>query len=358
VKLIKLLKNKFLTQFMLAIFLEKTHTQAFMKNQTSKSCSSGKSIYTITLTPQQAKTLKIWCEGQLWEPYSVEYAAFAFKGNKINLVQYNSGKLVIQGKGTEDFIKFTLEPNITQEMKFGYEEVHHPEWFSAHAGLDESGKGDFFGPVVCACVAVDEGVARTWIEMGIKDSKRITTDAEIFRFDELIRKTQGVVVKTTFAGMEKYNALYYKFGSNLNRLLAWQHATALSEVLQEKPVKWGMLDQFCEQPLVKKELKSYPDFDLRMSVRAESDPIVAAASIVARATFVRQMDKLSEQAGFKLLKGASAQVKEQGRNLVDKFGSESLGKFAKLHFRTAAEILGLPVPEKFVWKKKLKVDAT
>jgi ribonuclease HIII len=142
-------------------------------------------------------------------------------------------------------------------------------------------------------------------------------------------------------------------GRNLNRLLAWQHARALEETLRARPVPWGLLDQFTEQPLVQRQLRAVPEgFELRMRPRAESDPVVAAASIVARAEFVRQMRALSERAGEPLLKGASAAVKAQAVRLVEKFGPDALGDFAKLHFRTAFEALGLPVPEKKAWVRR------
>ncbi|GAB4269826.1 MAG: ribonuclease HIII [Opitutales bacterium] len=310
-----------------------------------------RSLYTLTLTDAQMDRLKAWCDRQLWEFYEVDHARFAFKGDKVNVVGYKSGKLVIQGKKTEDFVTYVLEAEITQEPKMGYEEVHHPEWFEAHAGLDESGKGDLFGPLVSACVVADAGVARIWMDAGLKESKRITSDASVLKLEKVIRATKGVVVKTTFAGMEKYNALYVKFGSNLNKLLGWMHARALEDALDAKHVPWGMLDQFSKKDLVTPNLKLKAAFELRMQTKAEEDPIVAAASIIARATYIKQMKKLSDVFGEPLLKGSGAQAKEQGYRVVEKFGPESFGQFAKLHFRTASEILGKPVPEKRPWQK-------
>ena len=104
---------------------------------------------------------------------------------------------------------------------------------------------------------------------------------------------------------------------------------------------WGLLDQFTEQPLTQRELakKGVKDFDLRMRTKAEEDPVVAAASVVARAEFVRQMHLLSKQLGEKLQKGAGPLVKEQGARIIEKFGAPALGNFAKLHFRTAYEVV-------------------
>jgi len=307
--------------------------------------------YTLTLTPEQMDKLRAWCDHRMWSFFAVEYARFAFKGDGVNVVCYESGKCVIAGKKTEDFVTYVLENEITKDPKLGYDEVHHPDWFEPHAGLDESGKGDLFGPLVSACVVVTEpGTARMWMDAGIKDSKAIGSDSVIMRLDKMIRATRGVAVKTVMPGMRKYNELYLKFGSNLNKLLAWYHARALEAALAQHPVPWGLLDQFTKQPLVQKSLRTVPkDFELRMRTKAESDPVVAAASIVARAEFVRQMHELSVTAGEELRKGASAEVKAQAKRIVEKFGADALGDYAKLHFRTAYEALGLPVPEKKVW---------
>lgn len=307
-------------------------------------------LYTIDLNPEQMKKLGTWLDKQLWAPYAVDHAAFAFKGNQVNVVAYKSGKVVIQGKKTEDFVHFVLEPEITQDARMGYDEVHHPEWYEAHAGLDESGKGDFFGPIVSTCVIADGEMVKHWVDKGIRDSKKITSDKAVLQLEEVIRKTSGVVIKTTFANMVKYNELYTKFGSNLNRLLAWLHAKSLEEALKERNVPWGMLDQFSKQPLVQNYFKD-SDFSLKMQTKAEADPVVAAASIIARATYLHQMEKLSQAAGEKLQKGVNAKVKEQAKMIIEKQGPEALKSFAKMHFRTAFEVLGLPVPEKVEWKK-------
>lgn len=295
------------------------------------------SIYTEKLNPEQMERLKIVCERKSWEPYEVAYARFAFKGPKINLVAYQSGKVVIQGKETEAFVVDVFEPEVTQTVKFGYDEVLRPEWFESHAGLDESGKGDFFGPVVSACVIADKEAIDAWRSAGIRDSKKIG-DPQIVKFAKMITETRGVAAKVMFCGMAKYNELMGKPRANLNLLLAWQHAKALEQALEQKWVPWGMLDQFSKQPLVQRYFKR-EDFDLRMQTKAEEDPVVAAASIVARAEYLRQMQKLSDRFGEKLLKGASAQVREQGVEIIEKFGAPALRDFAKLHFRTAHEVV-------------------
>jgi ribonuclease HIII len=298
--------------------------------------------YTVKLDDAQMEKLHVLLKERGWTPFAVAYTRFAFKADhlKVNVSAYTSGKAVVAGKGTEDFVRDVLEPEIIGAARLGYDEVLHPDWYESHAGLDESGKGDFFGPVVAATVIADRAAIEGWIKAGVKDSKKIA-EPQIMKLDQIVRETKGAVVRTCFCGMAKYNELMARPGANLNRLLAWQHATALEQALAAKRVPWGLLDQFSEQPLTQRELarKGVKDFDLRMRTKAEEDPVVAAASVVARAEFVRQMHLLSKKLGEKLQKGAGPLVKEQGARIIAKFGAPALGDFAKLHFRTAYEVV-------------------
>jgi ribonuclease HIII len=320
--------------------------------------------YTIKLDDAQLEKLRAICQARSWESFDVPYARFAFRGPDVNVTAYDKRKVVvIAGKGTEEFVLNTLETEVTQAPRLGYDEVLHPERFEAHAGLDESGKGDFFGPVIAATVIADKPAIDAWLKAGVKDSKRLA-DSQILKLDALIHKTAGAVVKTCACGMPKYNELMLRPGANLNRLLAWQHATALEQALNEKWVPWGLLDQFSKQPLTQRELakKGVKSFELKMRTRAEEDPVVAAASVVARAEYVRVMRKLSQRFGGPLQKGASGKVKEQAAEIIRKFGATALGDFAKLHFRTAYEVVAaagklaeLPLPkpkERVQWHRK------
>jgi ribonuclease HIII len=313
------------------------------------------SSYTVKLDDAQMEKLKAILVARGWTPFEVAYTRFAFKADhlKVNVSAYTSGKVVVAGKGTEDFVRDVIEPEVTGAAKLGYDEVLHPDWFESHAGCDESGKGDFFGPVIAATVIADRPAIEAWIKAGVKDSKKIA-ELQIIKLDQIIRETKGVAVRTCFCGMPKYNELMSRPHANLNRLLAWQHATALEQALAAKRVPWGLLDQFSKQPLTQRELakKGVQDFELRMRTKAEEDPVVAAASIVARAEFQRQMAMLSKKFGARLQKGAGPLVKEQAAQIMSKFGARALGDFAKLHFRTAYEVVSaagklgeLPLPE-------------
>lgn len=299
-----------------------------------------KTLYTSPINKEQMALLDTWLDKHLWAPYEVAYAQFAYKSRDVNVVAYKSGKLVVQGKGTEDFVMFVLEPEILKEAVFGYDEAYHPEWFEAHAGIDESGKGDLFGPLVSACVIADGKAVKLWQEQDLKESKKISSDKAALALAKKIRDTEGVIVKVSYANMQKYNELYNRFG-NLNQMLAWMHAKAIENALVECPVPWGMLDQFTKQPLVQRQLKKdgVKEFDLKMQTKAESDPVVAAASIIARATYIFAMKKLSEEVGIELKKGASSTTKAQAVEIVKKFGKDALPKFAKMHFKTAQEAI-------------------
>ncbi|MDR1890622.1 MAG: ribonuclease HIII [Puniceicoccales bacterium] len=290
-------------------------------------------IYTTKLNAAQFQLLHALCMGKSFEKYQVEYAKFAFKGNGVNIVAYESGKVVIQGKKTEEFIQFELEPNVTFSATFGYEEIEHPEWFEDHAGMDESGKGDLFGPLVTACVIAGNDIVRQWIKDGVRDSKNVSSDGMISALESKILKSD-CVSNVMCVSMEKYNELYVKFGSNMNILLAWMHSCSLQNALQKRYVPWGMLDQFSKRPIVQTFLKD-KNFDLRMQTKAESDPVVAAASILARAEYNRQINALSKKAGFTIKKGAGPLTVTQAHEIAKNLGYDNLKSFIKLHFATA-----------------------
>lgn len=154
------------------------------------------SLYTIKLSEEQLEKLESICDQKMFGWYAVDHSLFAFKSDyaKVNIVAYKSGKVVVQGKGTEEFVRDTIEAEITGKPELGYEEFHHPEWYEPHAGIDEAGKGDVFGPLVSCCVIADGDMVRAWREAGVKDSKALN-DASIYRLEKIILNTKGVVVK-------------------------------------------------------------------------------------------------------------------------------------------------------------------
>ncbi len=296
--------------------------------------------YTAPLTGDQVTALRHLLEGSGFEFSPKPYTIYFARKEKLSAAVYEKGpKLLLQGKGIEDFVSFELEPKILGEAKLGYEEVHAPEMFEPHFGIDESGKGDFFGPLVIAGVYTDREIARTFLENGIQDSKRIGSDAKIRALARMIRETPGVALEVVQIGPERYNDLYEKFG-NLNSLLGWGHARVIENLLALRPdCPRALSDKFADSRVVERSLMQHgQNIEVEQRTKAESDFAVAAASILARESFIDWLERHGKRSGLTLGRGVSAGVKETARQLVETGGAEALRRFAKVHFRTAHEI--------------------
>lgn len=316
--------------------------------------------YTGKLSEAQAALLKNHLSESGFEFRAVPYAKFAGAKDKLNVVLYESGKLVVQGKRTQEFIEFVLEPQIIGEAKLGYETVLNPELLLPRLGIDESGKGDFFGPLCVAGVYVNEKVIAVWKEAGIRDSKNISSDKKIFDLAKLIRETPGCVTSVVPIGNEAYNRLYSKMRS-VNTLLAWGHARVIENLMGRRhrmnpaPVR-AISDQFAsDKATVGKAIMSLGrEIELVQRHKAEEDIAVAAASILARNEFVTRLAQLGKAFGMVFPKGASAAVDLAAKEFIIKHGAENLAKVAKTHFRTALRAQGLPEPPKVQWKRSGK----
>lgn len=305
--------------------------------------SSAKTLHTHTtpLTPAQAATLRGVLTEQGYEFESKPYMLFAARKGKLNIAVYEKGpKAVIQGKGIEDFITFVLEPEILGEARLGYEEVLTPELFEPHFGIDESGKGDFFGPLVIAGVYVDAPLARHFREAGVQDSKAIGSDKRIRDLATAIRST-GAPHSVVSIAPPRYNELYRKIG-NLNRLLAWGHARVIENLCEARPdCPRALSDKFADVRVLERSLMAKgKKIHLDQRTKAESDFAVAAASILAREKFIDWLATASKATGIPLPRGASAAVKNAARELIASNGPQALETHAKTHFKTAAEVLG------------------
>lgn len=299
-----------------------------------------KNSYTRALTPQQAQDLRALLEDAGFEFSEKPYALYSAAKGKLNVTVYEKGpKVLVQGKETEEFVQFRLEPEILGAAELGYEEVNQAEMFTPHFGVDESGKGDFFGPLVIAGVFVDRSIARHLLDNGVMDSKRITSDARIRALADTIRETPGIVCDVVSLGPEKYNALYDKF-RNLNRLLAWGHARVIENLLKIRPnCPRALSDQFARPEQLERALMNKGrTIQLQQRTKAESDIAVAAASILARERFVGWLDECSLKLGYQLSKGVSNAVVDVGRKFIADKGAEKLPLIAKMHFKTADQI--------------------
>src|SRR4030095_627170 len=219
-------------------------------------------------------------------------ARSAAEKEKTNVVFYKSGKLVVQGKGTQEFVEFVLEPEILKQARLGYEMELNPDLLLPRIGVDESGKGDFLGPLCVAGVYINEAVVKAWKDSGVRDSKNISSDKRIGDLAKLIRQTPGCITTVVPIGNEAYNRLYAKVKS-VTSLLAWGHARVIENLMGQRhrmnpPPAKAISDQFAStKATVEKALmKMGRELELVQRHKAEEDIAVAAASILARHEFV------------------------------------------------------------------------
>jgi len=296
--------------------------------------------FTFELSKEQQRLLSDLIQTGNYREEFVPHTLLAASKEDLRINLYKSGKCVIQGKGARDWVAFTLEPSVLLQAGLDYEEVLNPGSVSPHMGIDESGKGDFFGPLVIAGVFVDRNIAAALKALDVRDSKRVTSDKKILAMAGDIRKTLAGKFNVVPIGPRAYNRLYASM-RNVNQMLAWGHARVIENLLEKVPdCPRAISDQFgptrqIEQALMRKGRK----IKLEQMPRAESDIAVAAASILARAEFVTALKKMEERYGSAFSKGASSRVREEGEQLVRANGPDILLETAKCHFKTADVVL-------------------
>ena len=315
--------------------------------------------YTCKLTDPQAAALRAWLQAHHYRFREVPYARFAAEKEKTNVVFYESGKLVVQGKGTQEFVEFVLEPEILQEARLGYEAVLNPDLLLPRLGVDESGKGDFFGPLCIAGAYVNESVVKAWAGVGIRDSKNISSDKRIRELAELIRKTPGCVTTVVPIGNEAYNRLYAKMRS-VNTMLAWGHARVIENLMGQRhrmnppPVR-AISDQFAaNKETVAKALMS-------LGRRDRAGPEAPGGRGPGRGRGLDPGPARVRHAAWARWRSSSARScpkaprrrwTRRPRKSRPQQGAEGLAKVAKMHFRTALRAQGLPEPPKVEWRRR------
>ena len=281
-----------------------------------------------------------------------EYALYCYSGLGVSVAYYaKRGKLLVQGKGTDDFMKLlppemlapASNPSSHAECGAYVPSSDEPDP-RPHFGVDESGKGDYFGPLVVAGVYSDEKTAPLLAEIGCRDSKTVGSDERIAQMAEKIRALQGVEYEVLCIGPKRYNELYDSQMGNLNRLLAWGHARVIAALHAKKPnCPRALSDQFANARVLSQALSERGvSIQLEQRPRAESDIAVAAASILARARFVEWMRQAAESAECELPLGCAPHVLQAAKHFVDKHGRERLSEVAKLHFKLTKQIDSVP----------------
>ena len=301
---------------------------------------SQQNSFTYKLTPeQQAIFVNIVQQGN-YRPVEREHTIIAAKAENCQISLYKSGKCLVQGKGASDFVTFTLEPMVLGAAGLGYEDVIDPEGLEARMGIDESGKGDLFGPIVIAGAYADETIVKAMREINVRDSKNISSDKKILDIGREIRRLLGNRFSLVKIGPQAYNRLYAKM-RNVNTLLSWGHARAIENLLETVPdCPKAISDQFGKKEQVEQALmKKGQSIELIQRHKAESDLAVAAASILARESFVLALRDMEKKYDMEFPKGASAAVKEAAVKLVEKHGPSVMLETVKCHFKTTDEVL-------------------
>ena len=257
---------------------------------------------------------------------------------RIKLLIYYSrkgNKIVLQGNQELELYR-CVNDVIFGEQLFSNDDTGliEPE---IYIGTDESGKGDYFGPLVVSAVFTDKSITEKLKAMGVKDSKELS-DQVITTLAKRIKKLDDLVFDIIIINPEKYNLLYNKFG-NLNKLLGWAHAKALENILEVKSVPEAISDKFGNEKYIHDSLQEKgKDILLHQVTKAEKYTAVAAASILARDIFNKWFYNIKNKYNFELPKGASETVELKAKEIIKKFGNAELNKFAKLHFKTTKKL--------------------
>lgn len=315
------------------------------------------STYTYELDEGQQNLLLLIMERGNYRKREVPYSLMSIDGDGFNCtlyekVKHGRRKCCVQGGKAEDFVLFVLEPQVLGAATIGYEDVLDPERDKPHGGSDESGKGDYFGPLVVACCYVDEALSAQLREIGARDCKQMT-DKSVLAVGSKIRHLLGpsrwAFVKI---GPAAYNRLYAKI-KNINRLLAWAHGVCIESLLEKQPsCPRVVVDQFAPTETVIKRALKERGRKIRVDQRhkAESDVAVAAASVVARELFLRSLIASLPDYGLAaateenpigaIPKGASdPRIRELAEKCVLANGPKWVMDHCKAHFQTTDKVL-------------------
>ena len=299
-----------------------------------------KTSFTYELTNDQQELLLGLMVNGNFRKREVPYSLYSIEGDHFNATLYEKEKhgkrkLCVQGSKAEDFILFNLEPLVLGGASLGYEKELNPELFSAHAGCDESGKGDYFGPLVVCAAFTDERLSEEMQKLGVKDCKQMS-DKAVLTAGAALRKLLG---ENRYAVVQlnppAYNRLYAKM-RNINRMLAWAHGTAIENLLTNCPqCPRVVVDQFAptETTILRALKERGKKAKVEQRHKAESDIAVAAASVIARELFLRWM-------GTDYPLGSSdPSVRETAEKMVAENGATWLMNHCKVHFQTTDKVL-------------------
>jgi ribonuclease HIII len=265
---------------------------------------------------------------------------FTSGDKEISLNVYHSAKKGISnviGSAPDNPLKPILQKILNLEIDDGRLEHSWQVW----AGTDESGKGDFFGPLVVCGFICRKAMLPDLKKLGVRDSKLIK-DKEIETIAKQLFVRFMPNIETIVLMPSKYNELYQKFrdqNKKLNELLAWMHARVILNLNKKHDFEGAVVDKFASNRTLLSSLKDLKEINLQHKVRAEQDLAVAAASIIARYLFLKNLKTLSEQFDIGFPKGASKKVIQIANEFSSKYKKTKLIEVAKIHFKTYNEVV-------------------
>ena len=293
----------------------------------------------VVVPPAQHGPLRERLAREPFEFRSVPHALFSVKGSDVVATLYRSGKLVVQGRAPGLFVdRFVGEgaggaaPRIAPPARSACGAMRALEVTTV--GSDETGKGDYFGPLVVVAVRLEPEQAAALVSTGVMDSKQVL-DAKALQLAAAMRAS-GLPHAVRRLDPVDYNALHDRVG-NVNELLADLHAAAIRELAS--PGMRVVIDRFAREELMERRLRGL-GVELEQRPRAEDDPAVAAASVLARSEFLLALKELGQEIGHVLPKGAGTPVDVAAREIVRAEGTEALARVAKLHFKNTRKIGG------------------
>jgi len=278
----------------------------------------------LKLSASEQEALEARLAGGSFEYRSVPHARLSVKGEGVVATLYTSGKLVVQGPDPDLFVaRFAGEarvepPRPAAKDRSGEAEDAVASLLVTTIGSDETGKGDYFGPLVVAAVRVEPEQALELGRIGVMDSKKLT-DARALRLGAAIR--EGLPHAVESLEPPAYNEAHAAEG-NLNPILARLHARAIARLAA--PDVRVVVDQFARVEVMRRALEDegQAGLELVQAPRAERNPAVAAASVLARSEFLVRLKELGEELGVELPKGAGEPVDAAGRRILDELGLE------------------------------------
>ncbi|MGI6377647.1 MAG: ribonuclease HIII [Bacilli bacterium] len=268
------------------------------------------------------KIKSFYADNQVENPN--EYVIFMAKVKGCSITIYHSLQAVFQGKNAQ-----------SEAEIFGYDPTVKWLYSSDHAGSDEVGTGDYFGPIVVVASYVKEENLEELNRLGIRDSKKLSDDFILTVGPKLIRKYPYSLM---VLDNEKYNSLIKK-GWNMNSLKAALHNQALHllrKKVKDEEIPYFVVDQFTPAKNYYKYLEGQKNIvnDIKFTTKGESkSPAVALASILARYVFLKKMEELAAYTGYVLPLGANEKVNQIIDRIVKEKGEAFLGKIAKINFK-------------------------